>query len=396
MTNLVNADLGGKVVYLGNDVDKKVVRPGDKVRVVHYWKVTEPPGAEWRVFAHVNGGPGDWMNIDHSDMRAGHAPAKWRAGQIIRDEQAVTIGNDWKAPFAQITVGLYRRGGQAASDRMPVVSGPADAEARVLAARLSVVGKSAAPELSYAVRRAGEPIVIDGRADEAAWLRVPASPEFAATEGGEPVGQRTTARLLWDDAHLYVFIEAADRDVASSLLGRDDPLWKEDVVELFIDADGNRRGYVELQVNPHNAQFDAWFPRIRTGNAADTDIAWSADMKSAVRVRGTVDERGDEDAGWDVEIAIPLAAVRGKDEGMKVAIPPQLGDRWRLNVVRGDKPKSGQLRASSWSPITIRDFHALDRLLVVVFADENGQAPPIESALSAVTGVPTPTSATTP
>ena len=28
---------------------------------------------------------------------------------------------------------------------------------------------------------------------------------------------------------------------------------------MFIDADGNRRGYVELQVNPNNVTFDSWF-----------------------------------------------------------------------------------------------------------------------------------------
>ena len=68
------------------------------------------------------------------------------------------------------------------------------------------------------------------------------------------------ARLLWDDQHLYVFVQITDSDVFSSYKQHDDPIWKADCVELFIDADGTRRGYVELQVNPNNAQFDAWFP----------------------------------------------------------------------------------------------------------------------------------------
>src|SRR5688572_27966028 len=51
----VKGDFGGKIVYLGADVDKDTLMPGDKVTVVHYWKVVQAPGSEWRVFTHVNG-----------------------------------------------------------------------------------------------------------------------------------------------------------------------------------------------------------------------------------------------------------------------------------------------------------------------------------------------------
>ena len=103
---------------------------------------------------------------------------------------------------------------------------------------------------------------------------------------------------------------------------------------------------------------------------------WTSGMKSAVNVRGTVDQRGDRDKGWSAEIAIPLADVKGMEAGMKVTIPPVPGDRWRLNVVRVDLPKGQSgVSASSWSPITIRDFHALGRMLNVEFADADGQIP---------------------
>src|SRR4051812_17253 len=59
----LNADLGGKVVYLGADVDKTSLKPGEKFTVVHYWKVVSPPGSEYRVFTHVEGGGKDWMNV---------------------------------------------------------------------------------------------------------------------------------------------------------------------------------------------------------------------------------------------------------------------------------------------------------------------------------------------
>src|SRR5262245_25294715 len=61
---------GGKVVYLGNAVDRTSVAPGQTVRVTHYWKVVAPVGTGWRVLALVRGGPGtaDFMNLNATDM----------------------------------------------------------------------------------------------------------------------------------------------------------------------------------------------------------------------------------------------------------------------------------------------------------------------------------------
>jgi Carbohydrate family 9 binding domain-like len=373
MKNKVNADLGGYVVYLGNDVEPTSLKPGDEVRVVHYWKVVAPPGEDWRVFTHLVGSGDSWKNLDQSDMRIGYPPGQWKAGDIIRDEQEFTLDKDWKSPYAQLAVGLYRKGSSSAEDRMRIESGPADEESRVLAFRFKT-GRGDRPKTppQYMVRRAKGPIAIDGKADEKDWQTAPPSPAFSPAEGGPEIAGSARARLVWDDKHLYALVEVEDADVHSQYKAQDDPLWKEDAVELFIDADRNRRGYVELQVNPRNAHFDAWFPRTR---AEKNHPEWTSKMKSAVAVRGTLDERGDKDQGWIAEIAIPLADVKGTDQAMKVTVPPELGDRWRLNVVRVDKPADGKLQASSWSAIPIADFHALGRMVTVVFAEADGSVP---------------------
>jgi hypothetical protein len=370
VANRVDADLDGKVIYLGNEVDSVNLVPGGGARIVHFWKVVTPPGADWGVFSHLTGaGASEWLNIDYSDMRVGYPPGKWKAGDIIRDEQRFTLPASWTAAYAQVTVGLYRKGASGTAGRMKVAAGPVDSEGRILAYRFKVDPAPDKGGAEYTLRRASGPIVLDGVADEAAWQNAPLGPDFTDAEGGTPVGARTSARLLWDDVNLYAFIQVEDDDVYSSYKGRDDPLWKEDVVELFIDADRNRHGYVELQVNPNGAIFDSYFPRTRS---QEHHFEWNSGMAAKVVVHGTADQRGDHDRGWDVEIAIPLTDVKGMDAAMKVNIPPHLGDRWRLNVVRGEKPAKGGLRASSWNPITIQDFHALGRMLTVVFADADG------------------------
>ncbi|MBL4636667.1 MAG: carbohydrate-binding family 9-like protein [Kofleriaceae bacterium] len=373
--NAMQVDFGGKVLYLGNSVSTKVLSPGGAGRIVHYWKVVEPPGADWKIFAHLNGPSGDWLNLDSTDMRTGYPSSKWKAGDIIRDEQKFALAKMWRGKSALLSVGLYKKGGQGTSARMPIIAGPKDAERRTPVYTFVVKGGSmpSQPKKTvYRIPKASEPIVIDGKATEASWKVAPMSPNFSDAEGGRAVGADTHAQLLWDDNFLYAFIQISDKDIYSQFKNQDDTLWKEDVIELFIDADRNGRGYIELQVNPNNAHFDAWFP---IGRGQKHHFEWDSKMKSAVVVDGTSDSRDDTDRSWNVEIAIPLEDVKGMNAAMPVRLPPALGDKWRMNIVRGEKPKDKGLAASSWNPITIQDFHALGRMLTVEFADEEGELP---------------------
>lgn len=523
LANKVNATLGDKVVYLGNDVKSKVIKPGEDVTITHYWKVVAPPGKGWRVFTHVNGAKSqDWMNVDATKMRAQYPPKDWKAGDIIRDEQKFKLKKDWVSPFALVSVGLFS--GNAVKDRMAITKGPKDKQHRVPVLRFKVAASGSAgdvaknvlkkapkfdnkvgtnfggkliylgndapasvragepisiihywkvvapPEGNWSVRsmlegtsprdrmsahgspmrraypstkwKAGDiirdtqkivlrrswasttakvrigvfdrkqrknvaitagpkvddnwaevasievkfnvipkakgPIKLDGVADEESWKTALASPNFVDAKNG-PSTQMTKARLLWDDEALYVFVEVSDTNIRSKYTKRDDPLWKGDVVELFIDADRNGNDYVELQVNPNNAVFDAWFARRRSKQYTG-EFDWNSKLESKVVVNGTVN-KSDKDTGWNVEIKIPHATVKGRNDKMRVNIPPKVGDRWRLNIIRVDRDGKKYEGISSWNQITSGDFHALRLMLEVVFGDEKGEfAPPAPPA----------------
>jgi hypothetical protein len=368
----LDVTLGGKVVYLGNKIEQTRVAPGQAVTITHYWKVLAPVGDRWRVFTLVRApaGSADFMNLDPTDMQHAYGPAMWKAGDVIEDPQMFVVRPDWRSARATILVGLIEVGRHGTLDRM-AASGPRTQD-RAVVARVLEIDTARAPPPAGTVHlpRARGEIVIDGLAAEPAWAAAAASPELATAEGSaEPKG-KATAKLLWDDEYLYVFASILDTDIYSEFTRHDDPLWKADCVELFIDADGNRRGYVELQVNPNNTTFDSYFATTR---AQPGDETWTSNMVTAVKVRGTADKAGDADQGWDVEIAIPWDAARGRDQAMQVRTPPQVGDRWKLNVVRVDyRSNGGSPGVSSWNRITYGDFHALDRMLQVVFADQTG------------------------
>ena len=379
----IDVPIGDRVVYVGNTLTRVSdkgeaaeagpIAPGDLVRVTHYWRVVKPVGVGWRVFALLRGAPNtaDFMNLPPSDMQSGHGPALWKAGELIADAQDIPLRPDWRSPTATLYVGLIAIGEHGIGDRM-VASGSHTLDRAVIARVIDIdLSKAPPPPGTVYVPHASGPIAIDGAASEPAWDTAAKSPDLVTAEGSaDPVG-KANARLTWDEQFLYAFVSITDSDVSSQYKNHDDPLWKQDCVELFIDADRNGRGYVELQVNPNNATFDSWFEATR---AKPGDTTWESGMQTAVQLRGkTTTEAASADTGWDVEIAIPWEAVRGRDDKMDVNLPPRVGDRWRLNLVRVDV-KSGDKNptASSWNRISQADFHALDRMLNVVFADTSG------------------------
>ena len=138
---------------------------------------------------------------------------------------------------------------------------------------------------------------------------------------------------------------------------------------MFIDADGDGKTYVELQVNAKGATFDSYLPTYRQ-NQND----WDSGMKAGVKVDGTLNKRDDEDKGWTVELAIPLDAARGKEKEMK-NVPPKVGTEWRVNFFRMDQPNGRPQSGTGWSAPMVGDFHALDKFGELVFGDDKGHAP---------------------
>ena len=90
----------------------------------------------------------------------------------------------------------------------------------------------------YTAYKTSEGIHVDGKLDENVWQNAQAV-NLSAKNGGEP-GQATTVRMLWDEHYLYFSWDCVDSHVWSTMTRRDMPLYNEEVVEVFIDADSNR------------------------------------------------------------------------------------------------------------------------------------------------------------
>jgi Carbohydrate family 9 binding domain-like len=211
---------------------------------------------------------------------------------------------------------------------------------------------------SYTVKRALGPIQIDGALDEASWKAAETTGPFRLNDGSGSAQNRVEAKLIWDDERLYFAFDCEDTDVFATMKRRDEHLWEEEVVEMFIDPDGDGKNYLELEVNPLNTFLDIF---ILTPVVPIPYESYTIPAKWAVNVKGSVNDSSDRDGGWTAEIELPL-----KEAVTAANLPPKDGDKWRLGLYRIERrPK---LELIAWSPTLKPSFHTPARFGEITFS----------------------------
>lgn len=250
-------------------------------------------------------------------------------------------------------------------------------ELRILGVVLGIIGlwvaMAAAQGLpEYTCYQTSNPIHVDGILDEPIWSAVEKM-ALSEVRDGSPPAWRTDAMIVWDSTYLYVAFAARDPDVWATMTERDARLWEEEVVELFLDPDGDGKNYVEWEFNALNTVLDLLMSAAYSAGGS-ADFGWDSEgMLSAVHVDGTIENRDDRDAGFTVEIAIPWADLVGVSD---VPIPPNDRDRWRMNFYRYE---SASNEYTAWSPTGAINFHMPEKFGTVLFLEAIARPGPIFS-----------------
>lgn len=389
----IDINYDNKVHLVGVKVEPAgSVAPGTEVKMRYYWRCDEPPGADWLLYTHVlDGVTGKIENLDwNGPIREARGdkhtmgPGSWERGKIYVDEQTFTVPS-WEGmgPELMVRTGLWK-----GDDRMRILSGPTDGTNGGIVARLAVAGKSApaaapktaTPEVRIPKLKEGSVIVIDGKGDDKAWADAISTGAFVDVSSGAantsfPVNG--SAKITWDSVNLYILAEISDPTLTG---GFRDPksevdkftttgqpkLWTGDAVELMVDpdGDGDNVDYYELQINTQNkvfhTQYDGYNTPKTEPNGPFGHEEWDPKVKSAVVLRGTLDNDSDKDDGYTVELAVPWAAFSKAKRS-----PPHSGDTWRMNLYAMQK-NSGV----AWSPILGQgNFHKASRFAKVTFFD---------------------------
>ncbi|HEY6412097.1 MAG TPA: carbohydrate-binding family 9-like protein [Edaphobacter sp.] len=201
-----------------------------------------------------------------------------------------------------------------------------------------------------------KPPKIDGKLNDSAWKKAAWTDNFVDIQGdAKPKPRfRTRTKLLWDNDYLYIGAELEEPDLKAKLTEHDSVIFHDNDFELFLKPPTGTPGYFEFEINALNTSWDLYLskPYLDGGKA---DNSWDIPgLKTAVALKGTLNNSSDRDHGWTVEIAIPWTAFRSR---LPVERPVP-GTEWRINFSRVEW-KTGQANEDNWvwSPQGVINMH---------------------------------------
>ena len=166
-----------------------------------------------------------------------------------------------------------------------------------------------------------QPPRIDGLLDDPCWKAGPAL-KLWAKDSGTP-REQTNVYLAYDASGLYVAFRCAEPEMSKIKTG-EKYVWRNDSVEVYIDSDRDRQGYLQFVGDVSGGTFQQLAGIPAETPKRDLMIDWRfAAAKS--------------DAEWTAEFFIPASALGAK---------MQNGTAIRANFARNEK---GIPEASSWT-----------------------------------------------
>ncbi|HSW29890.1 MAG TPA: DUF5916 domain-containing protein [Longimicrobiales bacterium] len=219
------------------------------------------------------------------------------------------------------------------------------------------------PRPVVAATRAVGSIHVDGRLDEASWAAAQVVSEFTQVdpEEGQPVSERTEARVLYDDEAIYIGVRLHDRQRPTMRLGRRDmDLMDSDWLGVVIDSYHDHRTAFSMDLNPAGVQRDA--VKTMVNGAEQDDNSWDAVWDA----RATVDE-----GGWTAEYRVPFSQLRfgnAPEQTWGIQLERVIGRR-REYAVLSFTPKSEPGGIPTYAHLTgLRDIEPGHRLEVLPYA----------------------------
>ena len=173
-----------------------------------------------------------------------------------------------------------------------------------------------------------------------------------------PAKYRTSFRALWNSQGLAVRFEACDDRPWHTMTRIDDPIWEEEVVEIFIDPACLGRHYAEVEISPGNVVTDLHIlephPRL------NGDRSWNWRGLESTVVPGSCS--GLTATSWVALAWLPWSGLQSMAPEVAPCVPPAPGDAWRFNVFRIKRPHGPMEPArdavfAAWSTPEGPSFH---------------------------------------
>lgn len=183
---------------------------------------------------------------------------------------------------------------------------------------------------------------------------IPSWLELKDVTSGNTVEKKAKAKLLWSEHFLYVLFDVDDDHIWGTYQNDDDPIYNEEVVEVFI-ANGDQipQNYLEIQFSPNGVKFDAKVKNptgSRHDSGFDFDVSWNSNLTFRQKINVQEDHGQYKSGRWCTQIKIPSVEFGASELKM--------GDRLKGNLFRIDGfPKQNSFQALVPNMEPIPNFH---------------------------------------
>lgn len=184
----------------------------------------------------------------------------------------------------------------------------------------------------YEILKTQKPISIDGKANESSWDYASWTDSFIDIEGNKnPIPYYDTrVKMLWDDDFVYFYAEMEEEHVWGDITERDAVIFRNNDFEIFIKPNQFQPYYAEFEVNALGTLWELFLARPYRRNGPVLNQWDVNETQIGIDIRGTLNDPSDVDTGWNIEMAIPIQAIKDIDRGSEV----KEGSMWRVNFSR--------------------------------------------------------------
>ena len=198
----------------------------------------------------------------------------------------------------------------------------------------------------------------------------------AATRPG--IVPSTEIRLRWDPQFLYIRFLCADDDIYAPFDGRDQPLYKADVAEVFVDPAGDGRQFIELQLSPRGDVFRQLSLLTADAASGPDGVLLDEVVKRelwrfpnwdlpGLRTAARICQLGSGKPGWITDFALPAAPLLRRLGRREFSA----GLTLRANLLRYDWQPSGNATSPlartlvpvNWAPVRLGCPHLSPRAM---------------------------------
>ncbi len=187
----------------------------------------------------------------------------------------------------------------------------------------------------YKISRAREPMVVDGKMEEASWADAEVQSFNYFYRADKPVEKQLTRfRMLWDDENLYLFYECEDTSLTAREVNFDARPYLDDCAEFFcVPVPDSIYMHFGFEVNITKAAYDFIVLWKYYNNRTIFIRGYNPVYQVEVTYDGTLNNDRDKDNMWKMEFAIPFTAF----SDFHFVSRPKAGVRWAFQAVRQDR-----------------------------------------------------------